>query len=553
MALSTSELVPTSVIGGLQTGRPHHLSGVTNSTSYRSKSLIQPIPATSSAFFPNQILVAVPASQTLDNKALSAPFIQTFDWATGRHVSRQAVARNNVTHINTGPDGAPIIEANVTLMKLSHDGLWLTTAEDWTPSSPSQIKEADGIAERRETYLKFWRWDTKNGHWMMEARIDSPHQSTTLTWANRTLALDSNPTKVGFASAGEDGMVRIWSPKTKLSDGRIIKGVNPKGVTTWLCTQLIDIGKAVDTSDLDGDSQFSGVPSVAKIAFSDDGSVLAVAFEDAKRLSPGLVHFVDISLGTLRLSQPLVYGTGLANLQFLGRHLIVLSSELRVWDIITNRLVYGYPLKQGNLPQTFRQNLNQLAASRKYGRFIIAIPILDNSNGSEPFSRVAVFDPLNPQPCLIQDIPSIVTSLIPLDSAYGFAVIDSEAELRLVKPDLASTIDPLKLGEVMESEIVQDIAFQQDVEMNEPRKSDKGQNHDDDDEEEEDDDDINEYNPSDDGRNTIVGAHNLAKIFDSSPSFALPPVQDLFRAVASLYIGKLKTTKHSAVVTAPET
>jgi NET1-associated nuclear protein 1 (U3 small nucleolar RNA-associated protein 17) len=547
MALSTSELVPTAVVGGLQIAGVH--SRLDTDWSFnKSKELIHPIPAVANAFFPNQIFLATPASQTIENKTLSAPFIQTFDWATGRHVSRQALARNNVTNINTAPDGTAIIEANVTLMKISHDGLWLATAEEWTPTTSNQPGEAYSLAERRETYLKFWHWDTKNNQWMLEARIDSPHQSTTLTGANQILDLESNPTEVGFASAGQDGIVRVWSPKTKLSDGRIVKGVNLKGVTTWLCTQLIDIGKTVDISDPDADSQFSGVPSFAKIAFSDDGSVLAVSLEDAKSISPGLVHFIDVMSGTIRLSQPLVYGAGLAALQFLGRHLIVLSSELRVWDMVTNRLVYGYPLKQGNLPQVWKQNLNQLNASKKYGRFIISVPVLDNSNGSRLFSRIAVFDPLDPQPYLIHEMPTIVSSLIPLDSAYGFAIIDSEAEIRLVKPNVASAMDPLRLGEIMETGPVQDAIVQQAPEGNVfPDAEDNFQDDD------HDDADDSESNQSDNGRNAVVGAHNLAKIFDSSPSFALPPVQDLFRAVASLYLGKSKTTiKQSGAVTAPK-
>src|ERR1700761_6414399 len=115
MAFSTSELVPTAVVGGLQIPGVH--SRLDTDWSFnKSKELIQPIPAVSNSFFPNQIFLATPASQTIENKTLSAPFLQTFDCATGRHVSRQALARNNVTNINIAPDGTAVIEANVTLM-----------------------------------------------------------------------------------------------------------------------------------------------------------------------------------------------------------------------------------------------------------------------------------------------------------------------------------------------------------------------------------------------------------------------------------------------------
>jgi len=125
---------------------------------------------------------------------------------------------------------------------------------------------------------------------------------------------------------------------------------------------------------------------------------------------------------------------------------------------------------------------------------------------------------------------------------------DQEAEIRLVKPNVASAMDPLRLGEIMETGPVQDAIVQQAPEENVfPDAEDNFQDDD------HDDADDSESNQSDNGRNAVVGAHNLAKIFDSSPSFALPPVQDLFRAVASLYLGKSKTTtKQSGAMTAPK-
>lgn len=524
LVLSTSELAPTAMVGGLQS--LGFLIKTTLRRAFSGKSrLIHATPAVASGRFPNQLLLAVPANGGADSDQVSMPFIQAYDWAVGRHVSRQALARNNATNINVGPGGVPIKEAHITHLSISPDGEWLVSAETWHPEITSKSSEEQSNAQRRETFLKFWQWSTAQDQWILQTRIDAPHQSDTLDFANLILDLTANPESLEFTSIGQDGIVRVWSPKTRLSDGTIIRGVNPKGTTTWVASQVIDICKLVDLSHPDTDSQFSGISSVGKVAYSDDGSVLAATVDEANTLSPGLVHFIDVKAGFVRSSQPLIYGTGLGSIKFLGRYLIVLSTELRVWDIVANKLVFGFPHINSKLPIACIQTLSFIAVSSELGRFAVAFP------SGQTTTRIAVFDPASPRPLVIENIPTHVTSLIALGGSSGFAAIDLDAQIRIIKPDTGSTFDALKLGMVMESES-QDIDMIDALETTggaedadeEDAKKDEADDSDD-------NDDIVEHKPT-------VKPHQLAEIFDQGPAFALPPVEDLFRAVAGLYLGR---------------
>jgi NET1-associated nuclear protein 1 (U3 small nucleolar RNA-associated protein 17) len=536
VVLSTSELTPTAVIAGLQSPglSSTRQSLMTHLKSHNSSLSLGP--AVANVQSPNQILLAVPASQHFHGSIMPSPFLQTYDITVGRHVSRQALARNNVTNFNIGPDSKPIREANVTLMKVSHDGMWLAAAEEWSPTVPQ-----DGdVSERRETYLKFWRWQSPENQWVLESRIDSPHQADVSSGANRILDLDSDPTKVGFATVGQDGITRIWSPKTRRPGGRIVKGLSPKGQTIWVCSRAVDLGKSIDNSDPDGDSQLSKLLDIAKLAYSDDSSVLAVSLDNKNALAPGLVHFVDTTSGDIRTSQPLVYGTCLAGMQFIGRHLVVLSTELRVWDVVTNKLVYGYPLKQGNVPMELVQAFNQLAANRQHSRYAVSFLTAVSSIDEKLVSRVAVFDPTSPRPCLIVDIENIIASIIPLNNSLGFALIDNESQIRHIKPDSVASMDPLQLGMSLESETIDSLPQHEMV------KSDIAMELDD--EKEENDGSESESDDEAATHKPVVRGHQLADIFDSAPAFALPPVHELFKAVAGLYIGKRKDEKSNAVV-----
>jgi NET1-associated nuclear protein 1 (U3 small nucleolar RNA-associated protein 17) len=496
-------------------------------------------PALSNLLNKNQIFLAVPAPQQGSHEKAwytAAPFVQTYDLSTGRHVARQAFARNNVTNINIAPDAAKISESNIVHMQASMDARWLATAEHWTPPDVDvkylATERADEQAERtqrRETYIKFWHWNESKEQWVLEARIDSPHQSETVPSANRILDLVADPKSIGFASTGEDGIVRIWRPKTKLRDGTVVRGARQDGLITWLCSQAIEVERTIPDSEPDHDIQFHGIPKVAKLAFSDDASLLAISQDGLEPIWKGIVHFVDTDTGLVKRSQSRMYLSGLAGLQFMDRYLVVLSDDIQVWDVVTCTLMYDYPLQLPDLLPVEIRATTHLAVSTSHDRFAVAHAILDDSidNETRVRARLIVLGPTNPHPLLKVDLPNVVTSIIPIHGSPGFAIIDSAAEIRTVKPSTAATIDIERIGLVANSKLQSESVEAEDIEMA--------------DEEEPEEPDAIEQGSDvdmDEGDKPVVRPEQLAEVFDVAPSFALPSVQELFHAVAGLYAQK---------------
>ena len=67
-------------------------------------------------------------------------------------------------------------------MKISHDGNWLATVDEWVPPMRDleflshQGKDVERERQlRREVFLKFWQWNKENDTWKLVSRIDAPH------------------------------------------------------------------------------------------------------------------------------------------------------------------------------------------------------------------------------------------------------------------------------------------------------------------------------------------------------------------------------------------
>ncbi|KAF2663735.1 WD40 repeat-like protein [Microthyrium microscopicum] len=530
MILSTTELAAKAVFTGLQT------KAYENIEPWSKPSLS---PVTTHCLAPDHLLLAVPQRQNrLKNQPRqAAPFLQTYDISANRSVSRQALARNNVVGFIQKKASAPqISEADVVHMQTSSDGHWLATAEEWEPpmqdisyltgrSSGSNYAESARIKWeaklRRESFIKFWKWNQRDKQWELDTRIDSPHKAHFDHSASRVLDIASDPCSTGFSTVGEDGLVRIWNPKTHLPNGRIVRGARSKGTTTWTASQTIDIAKVAPLDEQESDRQFHGLPKFAKIAYSNDGSVLAVALDHPH----GVVHFLDAETGRLQNSHPLMFSHGLLGMQFLDRYLITLSSQLRVWDVVLNRLVFGYDLAkiQTSVPSAIKQ-LGLLAVYPDHGTFALSCPV---QNGSDFASRILVFNPSNAQPLLSTDNKTVVLALTALVGGQGFVAIDANSEARFIVPPTGTTLGlvlPGSASQVTEEGALTQIEEDQEAVVNGTYEN-QGEDGKD-----------NESDFEDD--KTVIRSHQLAEIFASAPSYALPPIQDLFHSVARLYIGK---------------
>jgi NET1-associated nuclear protein 1 (U3 small nucleolar RNA-associated protein 17) len=555
MILSTSELVPTAYFAGIQAhviGGPNPDSLVRRLENEGSeRPLIPHTPAVINPARPETLLLAVGEIQEIwptSARNFSAPFLQTFDIASNHSVSRQAITRTNITNKNIAPSAHPISEPVITHIQISHDGTWLATVDEWLlPKHDVEFLGHSGMnledeqRRRREVYLKFWQWNKSNESWGLVSRIDAPHTLAFEKYgAGRVLALTADFSSHTFSTLGEDGIVQIWRPRTRKRDGVIVRGGDGEALCNWHCHRQVSLGMVVSDDDVAGYRE--SMPSHGSLAFSEDSSLLAAAISGNE---DGLIHLIDPTNGTVQSSRGLMYRGDLISLAFSAQYLIILSDELRVWNLVLDELNYGITLgdAQNILFLEQKAEMMHLAVDPTSHTFAIALPCskgweLDEKKYddtlSHVYSEVAVFDPEKPDPVYMQRLPSIVTALLPAISSPGYIVLDAAAEISTISPKatqtLTSTAKPiveLRLDirngseETPAVDLMQAVDAEADAEIEEESAT------------------VPAPDDDDDGP-PVVTSHQLSQVLDVGPSFALPPIEELFYAVAGLLSRKPK-------------
>jgi len=552
IVISTSELQATAHVAGIQS----RTFTYANPAAPKLKTVTSKAEAMNGIFGPwtenpavvnprdpSQILVAVPSVQTNTGASSisSSPYIQTFDTFSSRHVSRQPLARNNVTVKAIGPDANKLIEPNIRFMQISEDGQWLATVDEWIPP-PSDINAfADGNEDmestrrdRLESYLKIWLWNEIQGHWMLETRIDMPHRSDSDLTNTSVLDLVSDPSGLGFATIGEDGFVRIWRPKTRYGDGAVKRGAHSEGSISWSCRHAIEFEGAALSKDDDNSFDPKSPPLNAKLAYSHDGSILAAAQERYSATSPGVIHLIDATNGSIHSSLTSMYRSNLAGLGFCDQFLIVLSNDLVVWDVTTNQLAYGFPLDIPSLPGTNSANFSKLAVNATGTAFAIAVPAQGKwLRPTNLKSHVLVFEPRSPMPTFTNKMPDFVLSLMSIPKSPSFMVLNSVAEIRTLAPRSGAALSLQIVGKTesialaMSKNTTALNRQAQDMEEDTTEGAKQVSHLAEDDEDMDADDDA-----------PVVRKEQLEDALDLGPAFALPPPRKIFDIVAQLFAGK---------------
>ncbi|CZS98996.1 related to small nucleolar ribonucleoprotein [Rhynchosporium agropyri] len=539
MVLSTSELKPTVNIAGIQTcvveSEPSIESQVERLEEATWKfPLVQKTPAVISPSNTSQLLLGVGETQLVRaRKPLiqSNPVLQTIDLGSGHNLSRQALTRTNITSVNAAPGLNRITEPRITHMKISYDGEWLVTVDEWTPPQRdvqlTKRQKADLIENppRREVFLKFWQWNQESALWELVSRIDAPHTSTRESGdAGRILDLAVDPSSLRFSTIGEDGVVRIWATKTRKRDGVVVRGRDNKPLRNWNC----DFALALDKAELlDG----ADVPAPSGcVAFSEDGSILAAACNS----NGGLVHFMDPDSGTIRLSQTGLFEDEIIGIEFLGQDLITLSEKLIVFDLVSEeaRIIIKASAATKSLSTRQKQEMMHLSIDSKSRTIAVALPtIRDPSSLRTATSELVVFHQDARDPQLKEAFPTLITALLPALSSEGFLVLDTAAEIHsVIKKGTQSITMLAQSTSALQLDAAEDLADLIPTDKNEDEIEDAEEYPtpaatQDGDEEEEDD-------------APVVPQQKLAEIFNIGPAFALPPLEEMFYQVADLYAAK---------------
>ena len=484
---------------------------------------------------PGSLLLAVPSSistKSTASVAQSTPYLQTFDIGTGHQISRQALTRTKVTDLNMGPESNNIEEPSVVFMQTSVDGSWLATVDEWIPP----LSDLDFLAFdkehmieeqnfRKETYLKFWAWKDESTTWELVSRIDEPHSSRSLNPYNEMgiCGLVSDPSSVGFGTVGTDGTVKIWKPNARLRNGLVIRNEDGQSLTSWRCKHVVSL----EIDELGTESKNQD----ARLAYSQDGSILVGAFQSSATSSAYIIDAID---GELRDIQTDLFDGPILGLGILNKYLITLSNELRVIDLVKGETHYGIDLRTYGLSLDKQLSMSHLALNANQGLFAVALPKLQKATRN-PASQLAIFDPAIATPLFLTSSHNPVTALLANAGRKGFVAVDSAAEVRTLVPSQppralnlavakAENAHPRTLNGIFgtgnNTKALQNgangetglLGLSPKVSVVEPR--------------------VRDSDP------VIVSQDRLAEVFDVGPAYALPPVTDLFEQVASLYSGQ---------------
>lgn len=532
MIVSTSELQPTfSVVGiqlpakrkvGIQLPFFPTVDGPTQGWIPKTNARF---PAVVSPLNPGQLLLAVPSSTT--TKSQKSCHLQSFDILSAHQISKQALTRTNDTIVNIGPELNQIDEPDVIHMQISNDGRWLATIDEWVPPGSdltmlafNKQREAEEQSSRREVYLKIWRWDSQFKRWELNSRIDKPHSASMGT----ILDLASDPSSAGFATVGDDYTLRIWKPLVRHRNGREVSGPDGKTLTNWRCRSITHLEEY-------GYDRKVNQPG-AKLAYSLDASIIVTGYCFS---SSSTIYLVNVSTGTVTRTLSNLYTGPLIGLGILQNFLVILSNELRVWDLVGEDDSFAFKLQTYGIDAQKRLNSAQLAINASAGTFAISLPEQTRSSKMTRLkSRILVFDPKTPQPLYEAATQNPTTLLLPARERSGYYIVDDAAEVSVLSSIILTPPEQPSIGEAALCRGLENIfgtgasTKQKETSTSDSEEASKAA-----------------VPPSrllampKDNQGVSVSLDKLAELFDTGSAFTLPPITELFGQVASLFSRKL--------------
>lgn len=528
MILSTAEMKPTAYISGIQSAAAN--VSIPKDMLVRrawgtAENVWRQIPAAIRPTEPSQLHVCVGSGQQATmSGVLSAPLLQTFDLESFTSINRQPLARTQPTDVNLSAKGVPIEEPLITHMAFSSDGQWLASVDLWNPPEKDIDNVTNGskdqfLRERQEVYLKFWDVSSGDSSAALVSRINTPHATSQ---PELVLDLAADPVSACFATIGSDGMVRLWRPRLRQQHGIVAKGSDGRDISTWSCSQVIPVGDGLGqeaTADLMHSIRV-GQPQ-GSVAFSEDGSTIFAAFG---AVDTGVVYIIDAASGEIVRTLEDLWTGKLRSIRTLSPFLLILSDELRVFDVVGDELRYGIEMSNSD---EIGGELLQLEVDYTSRHFAVATPL-------QNLTSIGIFDPEESEPLLVRSLPHRAVSLVSTPRKSGFLVLDDAAQVWTVTegsdPSSLASLQPLVDLRLDNQSTVNSqtgtALIDEDADMASDDDADEPEKQADEDVEMEDDDD--------DVYASVVVQQHLAEIFDATPAFAAPSVEEMFYKVTGL-------------------
>ncbi|OBZ86761.1 WD repeat-containing protein 75 [Choanephora cucurbitarum] len=278
--------------------------------------------------------------------------LQFYDAVADSHVmDLEVVPMNRI--VRSGEK--EIVHAHVAHVAFLPTGEWMAT-----------VDMRDDKITTPELFLKFWRWDPDTQAYKLHTRVDYPH-SKPITSLTFNPVSRQGPMAI---TTSKDKTFKVWNLSTDL--GRAYTN----GEAAWICRS---VGVYRDSA-----------PSA--VSFSEDGSILAVAFGQA-------ITIWDPYLNSIQavLAQP--NPEDIEQLNFLGDpspFLVVKSkSHLYVWNLLTCKVWWSY-----------KMTIDHLAVDTASHQFAVV-----RNHARTNQARVTVFDPKTPTPLALQHLDDTCLSI----------------------------------------------------------------------------------------------------------------------------------------------
>ncbi|XP_070565659.1 WD repeat-containing protein 75-like [Ptychodera flava] len=266
-----------------------------------NRSVVQTFQGLTRAF--SQQLKTIPTGLTLDPRTKAVVMngkpghLQFYAMHNDKQLfNLDIVCQNYITPMKLDK---PIIHTEVENAAFDCHGDWLATVE----------RRDDGVTSM-EMRLKFWQWDAERQSFILNTCVELPHQAkvTDLCMRPPNNKLETSPMA---ATTSLDKKFKIW---TLVDDSDIYRENE-----CWNCQSV---------------GFYHDLPAV-KAAFSTDGSLLAVAFQQIITLWDPDLNDLKMVLSPLPINQAIIrqmhFGNGASS-----QYLVVTSDNLlAVWNLLT--------------------------------------------------------------------------------------------------------------------------------------------------------------------------------------------------------------------------
>lgn len=278
--------------------------------------------------------------------------VQFFSVSSDSHVQDLEVAASNRV---SRPEDTPLEPTRVEQVVFSTDAKWMATLES---------RQA-GAGLSSDSALKFWRWNNKEGKYIMNSRVDKPHSkgkvlsmsfSPSPALSSMEDDLDNGKDPL-FVTTGTDLNTKTWQTSiSTLKGGRTEKYWSARSIFKYKTSLPVDAAWSTDKN----------------------GSLLAVTHGDVVTLWESSSNSMMKVLSCPEMER-------VKSVKFVGkggRYLALLTlHHVVVWDLV-----------MGDVTGTLRleHKVNELVADEEEGNHLLI------SQVNQKKSKVQVFDPSRP-------------------------------------------------------------------------------------------------------------------------------------------------------------